>query len=84
MARTLQSNDGMITAQELAARSREPYDTINHWARMGVLPYKRRGRVRLFSAADGLLRCQRIRELQQGDCNLAAIRRMLLADSPSN
>jgi len=69
--------DGEITAQVLAERCGETYDTVNHWARMRLLPYKKRGRTRLFVAADSEKRCRRIRELQNDDCNLAAIRRML-------
>ena len=69
--------DDEITAQALAKRCGETYDTVNHWARMGLLPYKKRGRARLFLASDSEKRCRRIRELQNEDCNLGAIRRML-------
>jgi DNA-binding transcriptional MerR regulator len=70
-------SDGQITAHVLAERCGETYDTVNHWARMGLLPYTKRGRTRLFLAAESEKRCWRIRELQNDDCNLAAIRRML-------
>ena len=71
------SNSDMITAQELAKRCGEPYDTVNHWTRAGLLPCKRRGRTRTFPAADSLRRCRRIRELQNEELNLAAIRKVL-------
>jgi DNA-binding transcriptional MerR regulator len=73
-------NSDVISAQMLAERADEPYDTVNHWARMGLLPYKKVGRNRFFSAADAVNRCKRIRELQNEDCNLAAIRRMIAKD----
>ena len=69
--------DEDVTAQALAERCGETYDTINHWARMRLLPYKKRGRSRLFSAAESERRCRKIRELQNDDCNLAAIRRII-------
>ncbi|HUG69943.1 MAG TPA: MerR family transcriptional regulator [Pirellulaceae bacterium] len=70
-------SDGEITAPVLAARCGETYDTVNHWARMGLLPYKKRGNARLISTADSEKHCRQIRELQNEDCNLPAIRRML-------
>ena len=80
MARKSNPIGDMITAQQLAEQSGETYDAINHWARMGLLPYKKRGKARLFAVAECVKRCVRIRELQAEDCNLGAIRRMLSVD----
>jgi DNA-binding transcriptional MerR regulator len=69
--------DEEVTAQELARRCGESYETVNHWARMELLPCKRRGRRRLFAFEVCEKRCRRIRELQNEGLNLVAIRRML-------
>ena len=66
-----------ITTKELAKLAEETYDTIDHWAGEGLLPYQKKGRIRIFSADDCMDRCKRIRELQNQDFNLAAIRHTL-------
>ena len=77
------SNDEipMVSAQELARRVGEPYDTVDHWAGEGLLPYRRRGRTRLFPVNENLKRCRKIRELQDSGHSLVTIKGMLTAKS---
>lgn len=67
----------MISTKQLALRTNEPYDTLNHWARMGLLPYKKKGKTRFFVQKSTIALCKRIRRLQNDDLNLVAIRRIL-------
>ena len=69
----------LITAQELAGRANEPYDTIDHWAGQELLRFSRRGRRRLFDAAESLKRCRKIRAMQNQGHSLTTIKRALNA-----
>lgn len=71
--------DRTITAQELATRSNESYDTVDHWANLGLLVFRRRGRKRLFEEHENMQRCKRIRELQEAGHNLITIKGLLSA-----
>ena len=66
-----------ITAKKLAILVMETYDTIDHWAGEGLLPYRKKGRIRFFSVDVCVARCKQIREMQNQDFNLAAIRHAL-------
>ena len=67
-----------VTAKQLSTLVEETYDTIDHWADRGLLPYTKKGRIRHFPRAESIYRCKKIRQLQNKDFNLAAIRDVLL------
>ena len=73
----LKRNRVTITAEELAKRSRETYDTVDHWEGEGLIKCTRRGRTRLFPTAESLKRCKQIRELRDEGKSLATIKRLL-------
>lgn len=69
--------NGRVTAQELAEMVDEPYSTIDHWTRAGVLPCERRGRTRLYDPKTSAKRCRQARQLQNDGHSLVTIRQML-------
>jgi DNA-binding transcriptional MerR regulator len=77
MARTKNMDQDVVSAQGLADRAGESYDTVDHWAGLGLLSFKRRGKTRLFLVKENLDRCQRIRALQEDGHNLVTIKGML-------
>lgn len=75
------TGNDMVSARQLAERAGESYDTVDHWAGQGLLTFKRRGKTRLFAAKENLVRCQRIRSLQEAGHNLITIKGMLSGNS---
>jgi len=65
-----------LTAKEVAKLADEPYATVDHWTKLGVLPCQRRGRTRLYQK-EAVKRCAEIRRLQNEGHSLATIRQML-------
>ncbi len=74
---TADAEPARITTSELTALANEPLSTIDHWADLGLLPFARKGRRRLFDPERSLERCARIRELQNEGQSLPHIRDIL-------
>jgi len=66
-----------VTAQKLAAVTKLPYSTIDHWSSEGLLVYTRVGSRRMYDLEDNVRRCRRIRELQAEELPLKLIRKEL-------
>jgi DNA-binding transcriptional MerR regulator len=77
MGRSKKADPETVTARQLAQRADEPYHTIDHWAGLGLLAYRRRGRNRHFPLRESLDRCRHIRELQDKGHSLTTINGML-------
>lgn len=69
-----------VSAQELARKAGETYDTIDLWSGRGLLCFERRGRKRLNDTAANLSRIKRIRALQNKGHSLEAIRGSLATE----
>ncbi len=65
-----------VTATQLAEHVGEPYDSVDHWAGLGLLVFRRRGRTRHFPLNENLDRCKRIRDLQNEGHSLTTIKGM--------
>jgi DNA-binding transcriptional MerR regulator len=72
--------DAHVSGKVLAEMTGEPYSTIDHWTDVGLVPCIRRGRRRLYDPAVAVVRCERIRELQQDGMSLATMRTEFEAD----
>jgi len=55
----------------------EPYNTIDHWATLRLLVFKRRGRARLFPVRENRKRCRLIRKFQDEGHSLTTIAQLL-------
>jgi DNA-binding transcriptional MerR regulator len=73
--------NGPISAQELASRAGETYDTVDHWSGRGLLCFQRKGRRRLYDATANLKRIKRIRALQNKGHSLETIRDSLSTET---
>ncbi len=71
------STNDLVTAKKLAAATKEPYPTIDHWSSEGLLVYKRFGSKRLYPLEENVRRCKRIRELQAEELSLKLIKKEL-------
>jgi DNA-binding transcriptional MerR regulator len=58
----------------LAQLTGEPLSTIDHWADMGLLEFRKWGHRRLFDPALNADRCREIRAMQQSGMTLTMIR----------
>ena len=69
--------NNQVTAKKLAAVTKLPYSTIDHWSSEGLLPYTRIGSRRMYDLEESVRRCKRIRELQADELPLKLIKREL-------
>jgi DNA-binding transcriptional MerR regulator len=69
------ADNNLVTAKQLAEAADESYDTIDHWSDKDLLDFHRRGNKRLYPLDGNLVRCKRIRELQNEGFTLTMIQK---------
>ena len=77
MERSSKSANNQVTAKKLAAVTKLPYSTIDHWSSEGLLAYTRVGSRRIYDLEENVRRCKRIRELQADELPLRLIKKEL-------